>query len=691
MGVGLVKVLNNTQLDRIENEKQEANSPVVTKPNVHELAGYVRAFFINAKYARLEVEQKMLAILEQIKGVYDPRKLAAIKAYGGSDDFIRLTQHKIRDTEAWIVDMTNPYGDATWSIEPTPIADIPADVLYEMKSKLRKRLLQQTIDAATMQGIQFNTEMLMQKMASIEKLVTEEVKKESQEYAKQRAANMQRKILDQLEEGNWNESLRACINDLSRLKSCILKGPIFKRVPTLSWEQEDSGNWKVIVDIKTTPMFNRVSPFDWFPSAKSNNISQGDIIELEHISVSDLEEVVDLPRYNSLVIRNILRDFPTGYKEDMSVDISRQQLEKDNVVSDAAVNVTYDMLNYWGKVKGELLIKSGMVSDNVNVILPNKYYSINIKTINDQTIKEPTINPDPLGNKPYSVTSFIKSNDSQWGDCPAELMTDIQSICNAAVRALINNIAISSGPLVEEDVDRLAEGETGKIWPYKTILTTNKKMAIGPAVRFYQAKLLAGELLATYEKFKKEADDLVVPAYGPGNLGGAGRTSSGLAMSMSASARNIKLAVHNIDQDMTLPAVKRLFNFNMIYSADNSIKGDIHVKARGISGVIAKEQLAIRRNEFRATLRPVDEQLIGSAGLAYILRKNIESLDMDVDKAMPGYADLEKQNALTPPPVPPGETKGPTMGLPKTKMLDVAGQPAGGQTETSYFRDTKNA
>jgi hypothetical protein len=263
-------------------------------------------------------------------------------------------------------------------------------------------------------------------------------------------------------------------------------------------------------------------------------------------------------------------------------------------------------------------------------------------------------------------------------------MTDIQSIANASVRALVNNIAITSGPLTEMDQDRLAPGETGEIWPWKRIMTTNKKMQEGKAVNFYQAKLLAAELLGVYEKFKKEADEIVVPSFGRTDVGGAGRTSSGLSMIMGAAARNIKLAVLNIDEDIVMPMLHRIFNFNMLFLDDDSIKGDIRIRARGTGGVIAKEQLAVRRNEFRATLKPTDEQLIGTPGLAYILRKNIESLDMDVDRAMPGFDDLEELDPLTPPPVPieGGEATGTT----RPRIVDAAGNPVGGTNEASLFR-----
>lgn len=683
---GLVNFVSNNELDRLADEEARAKKPKEEEIESNPLVRYVRTMFDGAKVARQETETKMLATLRAIKGEYEPDKLQAIRSFGGSADFIRLTQYKVRDAEAWIMDIINPYGDKTWNIEPTPLADIPPNIAEIMKSKLRARMVQQTISAVTTQGGEFDSATLSQQMEDMEKAVTNKVKKKVQEIANQRANGMRLKILDQFEEGGWNQAFKACVNDLTRMKSCILKGPVFKKVRSLKWEQSNDGKYNPAVSNETIPTFARVSPFDWYPSSNSSHVDDGDAIELEHIKISDLKKVRSAPGYNTKVIDEIIATYPDGFKEDISTDTERRDLEKDNTINYVSTDIIYDMLNFWGEVPGSLLIEYGKKEDNGEDIEADEYYSVNIKVINNQVIKDPVINPDPLGLKPYNITSFVKNNDSQWGESPGDLMDDIQGICNASVRALINNIAISSGPVIEIDVDRLAPGESGDLWPHKKILTTSKKMQEGHAIQFYQAKLLAQELLTVYEKFKRESDDLVVPSYGRTNIGGAGRTSSGLAMLMSAAARNIKLAIYNIDQDLVIPVVNKLFNYNMLFIDDDSIKGDIHVKARGTGGVIAKEQIAVRRNEFRSTLRPTDEQLIGAKGLAYILAKTIESLDMNIDEAMPGYSEIKELEDMAPPPIPPGGATAPGS-PPRPATLDVAGGPAGGADEASLFRE----
>lgn len=68
------------------------------------------------------------------------------------------------------------------------------------------------------------------------------------------------------------------------------------------------------------------------------------------------------------------------------------------------------------------------------------------------------INGDPMGRVPYNFASFRKRNGSIWGAGVPEIIKDSQDACNAAARAMINNMAISSGPQVMVDVSQLPPG-----------------------------------------------------------------------------------------------------------------------------------------------------------------------------------------------------------------------------------------
>lgn len=688
---GVVQWLSNDEIDKLHDDQILAQRPA--KEPLDSLASHIHDFFQSAKTAKLQIEQEMLSILRQIKGEYEPDKLQAIREMGGSDDFIRLTLHKVRDCEAQIIDVLNPYGDRTWDIEPEPVADIPPDIMLMIQQQVRQMAAQQVVTQAQQAGMPPSVDAMIPIMKGMEDEIKKAVLLRAQQVAEERSTNMERLILKQLDEGGWHQAFKACINDLARMKICVMKGPIFRMGKVLKYvPNQMTGQYEAQVTEEVRLEFERVSPFDWYPTANSIAVDDGDAIEVEHLTRSDLNKLLGVPGYKDDAIRAVLNEYAHGYHESTPVDQDRYYLEKDNNTGlFGQLTDKIDLLNYWGEVQGKILLEWGM--DAAEIPDPDRDYQINAKMVGRHVIKA-VLNPDPLGRKPYGVTSFSKSNDSQFGECPAEFMRDIQSICNATVRALVNNVATSSGPLTEIDIERLAAGETPDIWPHKVIQTTNKRMQEGPAVRFYQANLLAKDLLLVYDKFKREADDLVVPAYGHGNpnVQGAGKTSSGLAMLMSASSRNIKLAIANVDSDITIPVINRLFVHNMRFVDDESIKGSLTVKPRGSSTLVVKDQLAMRRKEFLAeTMNPIDQQIMGIKGRAYILGENVKSLEMDPSRALPNLAEIERMPAIMPQPlIPPMQQGQPQQPGEAPVKTDAAGNPAGGGDNNLFQQERQS-
>jgi hypothetical protein len=302
------------------------------------------------------------------------------------------------------------------------------------------------------------------------------------------------------------------------------------------------------------------------------------------------------------------------------------RLSNDNII---------EALEFWGPVMGSMLLDWGMKG-----VEPNKVYEINAWQIGSFTIKV-VLNPDPLGQRPYEIASWREIPGAFWGTALPEVMRDVQIMCNASARSLANNMGIASGPQVEVAVDRLADGEdVTQVYPWKIWQTTSDKTGGGqPGVRFYSPEMKAAELMGIYNQFARQADEVTgIPnyIYGSGSgASGAGRTASGLSMLMDNAAKGIKSAIMNIDKIVEM-VVHKFYIHNMMYNPDPFIKGDFKVISRGAMGMLAKEQIQVRRNEFlAATNNPVDLQIIGVEGRAYLLRELANGLNMDTDKLVP--------------------------------------------------------
>jgi hypothetical protein len=303
----------------------------------------------------------------------------------------------------------------------------------------------------------------------------------------------------------------------------------------------------------------------------------------------------------------------------------------------------FDALEFWGKVSGSMLIEWGL--DESEVDDPEREYDANVWIVGDYVIKA-VLNYDPLGQKPYVKSSFIKAPGSFWGKSIPETIEDVQNVCNATARALVNNMGIASGPQVEVNLERIpANEDITQMFPWKIWQVTNDPMgSSAPAVRFSQPDDNSINLLRVFEKFSQLADDHSgIPSYIYGNLDvqGAGRTSSGLSMLMGAAGKGIRQVISHIDSDVLKPIVQRQFVYNMRYDEDESIKGDAEVVARGAINLAVKETVNVRRLEFlNATANPVDMEIVGVTGRAAILREIAKGLQMPVDEIVPSKEKL---------------------------------------------------
>jgi hypothetical protein len=185
------------------------------------------------------------------------------------------------------------------------------------------------------------------------------------------------------------------------------------------------------------------------------------------------------------------------------------------------------------------------------------------------------------------------------------------------------------------------------MYPWKVWQTTSDRTGAGhPAVRFFQPSMNAAELLTVYDKFSKSADETTgVPnyIYGSSSVSGAGRTASGLSMLMENAAKGIKHAILQLDSAVS-SVIKRIYNHLMIFDPDPEIKGDMQIVAAGAIGAMIREQQVIARKEFMAdTMNPIDQQIIGTEGRAYMLRERAKGIFTDVNKIVP---DPEKLKAI---------------------------------------------
>lgn len=635
---GIVEIKSAAQL--IEEERAKADEENA-EPMIQGLASYIRKCWEEAKSAKeTTVEPRMLKSLRQRRGQYDPDLEAILKSQGSTLVYMMLTSNKCRSAAAWL---REAMADMPWECEPTPVADIDP--------KTQSTIFQEAQNAAMLSakmGYIPSASEIMGYMLAMKNMAMVKV----QEIAKHKAELMTRKMKDQMTEGGFQKAIEDFIDDLVTFPAACFKGPVVRYKPALKWTPDVNGAYKVEVQKEFLLEWERVDPFNLYPAPDATGVDDGYLIERHKLSREDLVALKGVEGYSEASINAVLADYyQSGLERQISIDSERDTAEGRDGMPGNNPSGLIEALQFWGSVNGQLLLDWGM--DESEIEDPLGEYHIEAWLIGNYVIKA-TINPDPLHRKPYYKTSWENVPGCFWGNSVPDLCRDAQGVCNAAARALVNNMGLSSGPQVMINSSRLPEGEEltnmypWKIWQYSDDGYGTTSGTLQP-IAFFQPNSNAQELMQIYQQFSLMADEHTgIPRYMTGDsaTGGAGRTASGLSMLMSNAGKTIKGVISSIDRILE-PAIERLYVYNMQFLNDPDLKGDVKIVARGAMALAMKEQQQQRVNEvFQMCLQsPVLQNIVGPTGIAYLFRNVIERLDINPDELVPSVEVLKQQQA----------------------------------------------
>lgn len=616
----LVAIKSPEQLARqIEQRRLQASNQAQATPVSDALASHVKGCWEKAKTTKAPITKRLLDCIRRRKGEYSPEHLAKIKKTNGSDIFMMITAAKCRASKAWISDLYNQAGDKPWSLTASPSPDMPLSVQRDLYK------------IAYTQG-----EMMGLSGQDIQSLIdkqTGRIMAEVDKIAEMKAAAMEEEIHQTLLESNWQEELNSFFDDVVTFPYAIFKGIEYVSKKDIEWVDVDGRQQAKVVNV-IKPKFRRVSPFSFYWSQGVTNDLNGHwCIEHRRFTRSDLDSMRQSPGYRAEAISQALMQYSVGgLHEWLWEEGERASIEgRNTLVSSDEI----DCLEWTGSLQGKMLIDWGMNEQSIPD--PLREYQVSVMTVGNYTIRA-VINPDPMGLSPYSKVCWEDVPGSFCGNALPELIADCQDMCNATARSLANNLAISSGPQVWVEMDRMAAGaNTSDIFPWK-VWHSKSGQSSGPGVGFFQPQINSHELLSVYERFSKYADEISgLPSYAYGSDSGAGaaKTASGLSMLMNAASKSIKLVIRGVDQRVIQDSVTKVFNYLMLNSDKEYIKGDANAKARGSEALMHKEQAVLRQQELLTlTANPIDLEIIGKEGRSEMLREVMKSGSLPVDRVM---------------------------------------------------------
>lgn len=453
------------------------------------------------------------------------------------------------------------------------------------------------------------------------------------------------KIQQILEEGGFYTALQEFLVDLPLFPYAVIKGPTVRLKTQVRW----ISNRAIAIDI---PMltWSRVSPFDIYWTPGVSDIADANVVERTRLTRAEINDMLDLPGYIVSEVRAVLDEYGRGGLVD-----NWDQTDSERAILESRENPRFNQsgliacLEFQGNAQGRHLLDIGM--DAALVPDPLRDYYINAWLIGRHIVKvQPA--PNPRKRHQYYVTSFEKIPGTPVGNGLPDLLADIQTVSNATLRALVNNLSISSGPQVTVNDDRLSDGENGedmypwKRWHVKADPFGNNQE---PAVSFFMPSSNAADLLNVYTSFSQLADEAsAIPRFMTGvpPVGGLGRTASGLSMLMQNSSKILQTVAANVDRDIMEGLLSHLMDMVLLTDQSGLLTGEEKIRVLGVNVAIQRETQRARQQEFlQMTGNPIDMQIMGPLGRAQILRNVAKTLGLPGEDIIPTDDQLKQQQA----------------------------------------------
>jgi hypothetical protein len=640
--------------------------------SVSSVVTYVNERYKRAEDARQVDEERWLRAYRNYRGLYGPD--VQFTDTEKSRVFVKVTKTKTLAAYGQIVDVLFGNNKFPLSVDPTVLPDGVADAVHinvdpnaEQAGEEGRQVTEQTAAPTPLLGddgklrpgetiidLQERLAGMRNKLAPVADKVIEgdgtTPTTVSFHPALVAAKKMEKKIHDQLQESGASKHLRSMAFEMALLGTGVMKGPFAVDKEYPNWNE--NGEYEPL--IKTVPECGNVSVWNFYPDPEATSMDDAEyVVERHKMSRNQLRSLKGRPYFRDEAIETAIAQSPDYVRKHWEM-----KMEDDDTLSESE---RWEVLEFWGFVDTDILEENG-------VKIPREFkdlveVSCNIWICNGEVLRM-VLNPFKPARIPYYATPYEHNPYSFFGVGIAENMDDTQTLMNGFMRMAIDNAALSGNLIIELDETNLVPGQDMSVYPGKVF----RRQGGAPGQAIFGTKFpnVAQENMQLFDKARVLADESTgFPSFAHGQTGvsGVGRTASGISMLMSAANGSIRSVVKNVDDYLLGPLGKAFFSFNMQFDFDESIKGDLEVKASGTESLMSNEVRSQRLMQFLQVAS--NPMLAPFAKMDYIIREIAKSMDLDPDKVTNSMqdaaiqAELFKKFAPQQPPAQPGPAPGP--------------------------------
>lgn len=557
---------------------------------------------------RTLVEDRWIADLRQYHGQYDEKITRDLKEAKKSSLFINHTRPKTNTLEARLSDMLFPTDDKNWGILPTPVPELAeqAEESANMAAELRIQAISDPKNGPA-QDLAAQAE---QDAATLEAQMEE---------AEKRAKAMENEIHDTLKECKYEIQAREVIRDGCKLGTGIMKGPVLGGKARRSWQkrkepQMDSAGRPIIgpdgqpIMIQSNvyemsqvddgrPKYWRVDPWHWFPESDAITMDDNESTFERHLmNEKMLRKLARDPGFDKDAIRRLLVQKPRDAIPQFVNDLRNITGSYNDSMSDR-----FTVWEYHGPLTTQEVADLSTATGDPELMSvlgldqgePDPLQELNVVVWFCQgEVLKFGIHPLDSNDQIYSVFCLEKDEACIFGFGLPYIMRDGQKALSSGWRIMMDNAGLSSGPqiIVNREIIEPADGEwvmtPRKIWWRKPGALANETPFETVDIEMHQSEL-ANIIAMSEQNIDKETN---MPLIAQGEQGShITKTAQGMSILMNAVNVVFRRMVKNWDDDMTVPNIRRSYDFQMQFSKKDYIKGDYEVDARGTSVLLVRE------------------------------------------------------------------------------------------------------
>ena len=444
---------------------------------------------------------------------------------------------------------------------------------------------------------------------------------------------MEEVIEDQLEATDYMRECKMAMYDMAILGTGILKGPINSGQLKKIWEQqqsvdEETGEVKIIrvpvMKPEYIPCVKRVDPWMWFPDMTVRRAEEAeDSIEIHPKSKRDMQRLQKHPGYFGDVIAELL----TEGKKDF---IAQTQLPPYSFLNSELFKDKYLVAERHGRVERDCLCKLGLDVPEVDPLNPVESYWSEVWVCNGKIIRIELSNLEATDCVPYAVDTWEEDPSSIFGFGLPLLNEDQQRVAEGMWDVIVENAKISSGPQVVIDKSMIEPNKDGRydIDPWNVWMTKGFGVDVNQAIQFKEVPNRQQELASVLEMAKGFADEEAAIPLLAGGMDAPQMSSgaTGMALIAKASTSVLHEKAQQWDDNVTGRVIQWMYDWNMQYHPDETIKGDYEVDVRSTTSYLRQHMEIINLEKLiaQASQNPELQKVVKMEEAAKALIANMQ-------------------------------------------------------------------